>query len=202
MIEIALAEERSRIGAASRPVIAGRRLDPEALGDHIDRLYLAARSMCATPQDAEDLVQETFARVLKQPRKVRSGNDLPYLLTVLRNTFISTCRTAARRSQTSNQPETMEMLEDPSARKPEAQIDAGDVYRAIAALPPDFRDAVTAVDVIRLSYREAATALHVREATITTRLHRGRQRIARQFGSSVGLGTARVPITPPRKARS
>jgi RNA polymerase sigma-70 factor (ECF subfamily) len=56
---------------------------------------------------------------------------------------------------------------------------ASDVYRAIAALPPDLRDAVAAIDVVGLSYREAAVALHVREATITTRLHRGRQRIAR-----------------------
>ena len=165
--------------AGTRSASPGRRLDPEALGDHIDRLYRAARSMCASPQDAEDLVQETFARVLKKPRILRSGNDLPYLLTVLRNTFISTHREAARRPQTINQPGTMELLEDPRVAKPEARIRAGDVYRAIAALPPDFRDAVAAIDVVGLSYREAAVALHVREATITTRLHRGRQRIAR-----------------------
>ena len=184
MIKTALAGERSRIGAAARSASPGRQLDPEALGDHIDRLYRAARSMCDSSQDAEDLVQETFARVLKKPRKLRSGNDLPYLLTVLRNTFISTCRAAARRPQTINPPETMELLEDPSVAKPEAQIQAGDVYRAIAALPSDFRDAVAAIDVVGLSYREAAVALHVREATITTRLHRGRQRVARALSDS------------------
>src|SRR2546421_7862247 len=86
MIKTALPGERSRIGAATRSASQGRQLDPEALGDHIDRLYRAARSMCDSSQDAEDLVQETFARVLKKPRKLRSGNDLPYLLTVLRNT--------------------------------------------------------------------------------------------------------------------
>jgi RNA polymerase sigma-70 factor (ECF subfamily) len=184
MIKIALAGERSRIGAATRSASAGRHIDPEALGDHIDRLYRAARSMCASPQDAEDLVQETFARVLKKPRILRSGNDLPYLLTVLRNTFISTHREAARRPQTINQPGTMELLEDPRAAKPEAQLRAGDVYRAIAALPRDFRDAVAAIDVVGLSYHEAAVALHVREATITTRLHRGRQRIANALSDS------------------
>jgi RNA polymerase sigma-70 factor (ECF subfamily) len=164
------------------------------LGDHIDRLYRAARSLCASPQDAEDLVQETFARVLKKPRKLRSGGDLPYLLTVLRNTFISTCRAAAKRPQTINPPETMELLEDPGAGSPEARIEAGEVYRAIAALPPDFRDAVAAIDLIGLSYREAATALQVRKATIATRLHRGRQRIARALSDSVpGPPTRAVP---------
>jgi RNA polymerase sigma-70 factor (ECF subfamily) len=184
MIKIALAGERSRIGAATRSASAGRQLDPEALGDHVDRLYRAARSMCASPQDAEDLVQETFARVLRKPRKLRSGNELPYLLTVLRNTFISTHRTATRRPQTINQPKTMELFEDPTIPGPEAHFLAGDVHRAIAALPPDFRDAVAAIDVVGLSYREAAVALHVREATITTRLHRGRQRIARALSDS------------------
>lgn len=58
-------------------------------------------------------------------------------------------------------------------------MQVGDVYRAIAALPPDFRDAVAAIDVVGLSYREAAVALRVREATIATRVHRGRQRIVR-----------------------
>jgi RNA polymerase sigma-70 factor (ECF subfamily) len=124
-------------------------------------------------------VQETFAQVLRKARILRSGNELPYLLTVLRNTFISTHRTAARRPQTINPPKTMELFEDPTIPPPEDRFLAGDVYRAIAALPPDFRDAVVAIDVVGLSYCEAARALHVREATIATRLHRGRQRIAR-----------------------
>jgi len=58
------------------------------------------------------------------------------------------------------------------------------VYPAIAALPPDFRDAVAAIDLVGHSYREAAVELHVREATITTRLHRGRQRVARALSDS------------------
>ena len=49
---------------------------------------------------------------------------------------------------------------------------------AIAELPDDFRDALVAVDVAGLSYREAARALRTREATITSRLHRARQRVA------------------------
>ena len=52
---------------------------------------------------------------------------------------------------------------------------------AIAGAPPQYRDAVIAVDLIGLSYREAARSLRTREATITTRLHRGRQHVARDL---------------------
>ena len=50
----------------------GRQLDPQALGDHVDRLYRAAWSLCGSREAAEDLVQETFARVLRKPRFLRS----------------------------------------------------------------------------------------------------------------------------------
>jgi RNA polymerase sigma-70 factor (ECF subfamily) len=158
-----------------------RQLDPQALGDHIDRLYRAARSLCGSREEAEDLVQETFARVLQKPRILRSDDDLGYLLRVLRNTFISMRRAQSRRPQASAPPETLEFVEDQGAVQPQARIELGEVYGAISELPPDFRDAVIAIDVVGLSYRQAAHALRVREATITTRLHRGRQRIARRL---------------------
>jgi len=160
------------------PVAAARQLDPESLGDHIDRLYRAARSLCGSREEAEDLVQETFARVLQKPRMLRSDDDLGYLLRVLRNTFISTRRAASRRPQATAPPEVLDYVEDQTAIHPETKIELNEVYEAISELPPDFRDAVVAIDVVGLSYRQAARALRVREATITTRLHRGRQRIA------------------------
>ena len=63
--------------------------------------------------------------------------------------------------------------------RPESRLESAELYAAISALPEDFRDALIAIDVVGLSYREAAKALRVREATITTRLHRARQRVAR-----------------------
>jgi RNA polymerase sigma-70 factor, ECF subfamily len=168
-----------------------RQLDPEALGDHIDRLYRAARGLCGSREEAEDLVQETFARVLRKPRILRSEDDLGYLLRVLRNTFISTRRAAARRPQVTAPPEALDMVEDRSSAQPEARIEAEEVYNAIAALPDDFRDAVVAIDLIGLSYREASRSLGVREATITTRLHRGRQRIARSLSGEAPQEVAR-----------
>jgi RNA polymerase sigma-70 factor, ECF subfamily len=168
-----------------------RQLDPEALGDHIDRLYRAARGLCGSREEAEDLVQETFVRVLRKPRMIRSDDDLGYLLRVLRNTFISMRRTAARRPQATAPPEALDLIEDRSAAQPEARLEAEEVYAAISALPDDFRDAVVAIDLIGLSYREAARTLGVREATITTRLHRGRQRIARELSGETSDQVAR-----------
>ena len=100
---------------------------------------------------------------------------------MLRNTFFSQRRTAARRPQTTALPDDLDFVEDRSAINPEASIDTEALYTAISQLPDDFRDVLLAIDVLGLSYREAARALRVREATITTRLHRARQRVARDL---------------------
>jgi RNA polymerase sigma-70 factor (ECF subfamily) len=174
-----------------------RQLDPEALGDHIDRLFRAAWSLCGSREEAEDLVQETFARVLRKPRILHTDDDLGYLLRVLRNTFFSQRRTAARRPQTAPLPEDLDVVEDRTAIQPEARIQSAALYEAISALPDDFRDALVAIDVVGLSYREAARALKVREATITTRLHRARQRVASSLVDAESKPSrARSPQTP------
>ncbi len=159
-----------------------RQLDPASLGDHVDRLYRAAWSLCGSREEAEDLVQETFARVLQKPRLLRNDDEIRYLLTVLRNTFMSSRRTAARRPYTEPFPDDMSRIEDPSAAQPEKRFGTAELYAAIAALPEQFRDAIIAVDVVGLSYREASRSLKVREATLTTRLHRARQRVADAIG--------------------
>lgn len=153
-------------------------LDPQSLGDHVDRLYRAAWSLCGSREEAEDLVQETFARVLLKPRFLHSEDDLGYLLRVLRNTFLTGRRAASRRPVTTALPDDLSLIEDRSALKPEDHLDAQALYEAISLLPEPFRDALIAVDVMGLSYREAARALRVREATLTTRVHRARQRVA------------------------
>ena len=175
---------------------AGHQLDPEALGDHIDRLYRAAWSLCGSREEAEDLVQETFERVLRRPRFLHSEDDLGYLLRVLRNTFFSARRTAGRRPQTTPLPDDLDLIEDHTAPPADARIESAKLYAAISRLPDDFRDALVAIDVVGLSYREAASALRVREATITTRLHRARQRVAKDLLSDSPPG----PTTPPASA--
>ena len=167
-----------RYPASARQPATPRRLDPANLGSHVDRLYRAARAMCSSREEAEDLVQDTFARVLQKPRFLHSEDDIGYLLRVLRNTFVSTRRYAARRPEVPVQPEDLAWVEDRSSINPEDGLEHAELYRAIASLPDPFRDALIAVDVMGLSYREAGRALSVREATITTRLHRARQRVA------------------------
>jgi RNA polymerase sigma-70 factor (ECF subfamily) len=155
-----------------------RILDPQSLSQHVDRLYRAAWGLCGSREDAEDLVQETFARVLSRQRVIHGDDDLFYLMRVLRNTFLTSRRTAGRR------PVTVATLDDVVAAdpkpmgRPEQALEVQEVYQTIAELPEDFRMALVAVDVLGLSYREAARALRVREATITTRLFRARKQVA------------------------
>ena len=116
--------------------------------------------------------------MLNRPRFIRRDQDLAYLMRVLRNTFLTSRRTAGRR------PVTVATLEDviaPDPRpmgQPEQALEMQEVYSTIAELPEDFRMALVAVDVLGLSYREAARALRVREATITTRLFRARKQVS------------------------
>jgi RNA polymerase sigma-70 factor (ECF subfamily) len=157
-------------------------LDPATLGDHFDRLYRAAWALCGSREDAEDLVQETYTRVLARPRIVRGDDDVGYLVRVLRNTFISQRRTAGRRPvKAVPPPEDLELADERAGLQPDAAVEAREVYAAIADLPDDFRDALVAVDVAGLSYSEAARALRVREGTITSRLYRARAQVTRRL---------------------
>jgi RNA polymerase sigma-70 factor, ECF subfamily len=167
---------RSMLGRSpedSRRAPGPRMLDPDGLSDHIDALYRAARAMCGSSHDAEDLVQEMFLGVLKRPRLIRNGNELGYLFRALRHAYVNHLRAAAHR------PATRELFDDISAPASENRADAREIMEAIASAPAHYRDAVIAVDLLGLSYGEAARSLHTREATITSRLHRGRQHVAR-----------------------
>jgi RNA polymerase sigma-70 factor (ECF subfamily) len=163
------------------PVSGARRLDPNRLGDHIDRLYRAGWALTGSREAAEDLVQETYVRVLARPRFLRHDDDLGYLLRALRNTFLGTRRTASRRPVTQPLDATAEPADPRNEWRPERAAETHMVYAAIAELSDDFRDVLVAVDVAGLSYREAAKALRVREATVTTRLFRARQRVAERL---------------------
>jgi RNA polymerase sigma-70 factor (ECF subfamily) len=160
---------------------APRKLDPASLPDHLDRLFRAAWALTGSRADAEDLVQETYARVLARPRLLHGDDDLGYLLRVLRNTFLTGRRTAGRRPQTTALPEEIEPVDERRRDRPETILETRALFDAVAALPQDFRDALVAVDIVGLSYREAARALRVREATVTSRLYRARQRVAAEL---------------------
>ena len=158
-----------------------RALDPARLGDHIDRLYRAAWAMCGAREDAEDLVQDTYAKILAKPRMIQ-GDEIGYLMRVLRNTYVSSLRTADRRPRTAELLDHAHPPETRTSLRPEDACEAAEVYGAVAALPDQYRDTIVAVDVAGLSYKEAAKALGTREGTIMSRLYRARQQVARQLG--------------------
>jgi RNA polymerase sigma-70 factor, ECF subfamily len=157
-----------------------RKLDPDRAVEHLPRLYRAARAWTRSREEAEDLVQETYARVLARPRLLRGEDEAGYLLRALRNTLISQRRAEHRR------PATAELVEEAAAETraaddPAAAAETRQLYAAIAELPEEFRDALVAIDVAGLSYQEAARALGVREGTVTSRLFRARDRVARRL---------------------
>ncbi|HXC45625.1 MAG TPA: RNA polymerase sigma factor [Solirubrobacteraceae bacterium] len=195
-----------------------RTLDPQSLTQHVDRLYRAAWALCGSREDAEDLVQETFARVLARPRVLTGDDDLYYLMRVLRNTFFTNRRTASRRPVTVATLDELNPADPRQLGEPERALEMQELYSTIAGLPEDRRLVLVAVDVLGLSYREAARALRVREATITTRLFRARKQVAERLTlaedgaagsepaapaarspeqSSPDLGNVSVPSRPP-----
>ncbi len=163
------------------------RLDPQSLPQHVDRLYRAAWALCGSPHDAEDLVQETFTRVLARPRVLRGQDELAYLMQVLRNTFLTQRRTAARRPRTGIA--TLDDIDAPDPRtaaRPEDALAAREVLDTIAGLSENHRLALVAVDILGLSYREAGQVLGSREATIATRVFRAREHVAAALGHGRG----------------
>src|SRR2546425_4599265 len=145
-----------------------RRLDPNSLGDHLDRLYRAAWALCGSRETAEDLVQDTFARVIARPRFLRSEDDLGYLLRVLRNIFLDQRRKLAREPAPQPLESHLDRFVDRPSLQPENAVEDRLVYVAVAALPPEFRDVVGAVDGLGLFYAEGAGAPRGREGTGTS----------------------------------
>ncbi len=128
-------------------------------------------------------MQETYARVLARPRLLREEDEVGYLLRALRNTLISQRRTESRRPVTTELAD--ELAGGHGGDDPAEAVETRQVYAAIAELDDEFREALVAVDIVGLSYQEAARALGVPEGTLTSRLFRARDRVAsRMSGAS------------------
>jgi RNA polymerase sigma-70 factor (ECF subfamily) len=158
--------------------LTGRALASDQLASRLDRLHRAARALCGSPHDAEDLVQETMVRVLARPRALRRRDELPYLMGALRNVYLTSLRSASRRPRSVDLPAEATETMPSAGPEPERALEHKELIEAIRALPRDFREPLVAVDVVGLSYREASRLLNVREATMTTRLFRARRRLA------------------------
>jgi RNA polymerase sigma-70 factor (ECF subfamily) len=160
-----------------------RRLQVARLPDHTDRLFRAAYALSGAAGDAEDLVQETFARVLSRPRLVRRGGEPAYLMRVLRNTWIDFQRARAARPDASGG-EAIDWVQDPNSDPGGLALDVQLAYEGMRHLPEPQREAIVAVDVLGLSYKEAARSLRIRQGTLMSRLDRARERLARHLGEA------------------
>jgi RNA polymerase sigma-70 factor, ECF subfamily len=151
-----------------------------AAGDlvvHADRLSRVAYALTGSVHDADDLVQETFARVLARPRRVRRKDDPRYLLRALRNTWIDLERARSVRPATSGQ-DALEWIVDRRGDPSTVALDMRVAFDAMRELSPKLRAAIAAVDVLGLSYHDAARALRIREGTLQSRLARARDSVA------------------------
>jgi RNA polymerase sigma-70 factor, ECF subfamily len=158
----------------------GRPLDTRRLGEHIDRLYRAACALTGSRVAADDLVQDTYAKVLAKPRLLRNDDDVGYLLKTMRNLFYDERRQAARRATDPVDPEDLERVE--ALAGPVETAERRELLGLVAALPQEFRDVLVAVDVAGLSYKEAADSLGVPEGTVMSRLYRARKRVIAEYG--------------------
>lgn len=182
------------------------RFERDAL-EYVNQLYAAALRMTRNPADAEDLVQEAYAKAYAAFHQYTPGTNLKaWLYRILTNTFINSYRKKQRQPQESGG----ENIEDWQIAKAQghsssdgrsAELEAldhlpdSDVKDALTALPEDFRMVVYYADVEGLPYKEIAEIMDTPIGTVMSRLHRGRRQLREMlsdYARQRGFGTAEV----------
>jgi RNA polymerase sigma-70 factor (ECF subfamily) len=172
------------------------RFEEEAL-DLADQVYRVARRLVSTREEAEDLMQETYARAFRAWRSYQPGTNLrAWLLRILTNLNID----RGRRIQRSPDQQPLEegdyflynKLEengDSDEEKVDRRLSQDDAVGALSEVPHDFRDVIVLVDIGDFSYAEAAQILDIPIGTVMSRLHRGRRILKRELAERA-VGTS------------
>ena len=153
---------------------------------HLDALYNMAYRLTRNPEDAEDLIQETYFKAYKYYDKFEEGTNLKaWLFRIMKNSFINGYRKKQNQppeSAFSDIEESFENLVSDDAgqiKNPEEEILESvldeDVQQAIDTLRDDYRMVILLVDLEGFSYKEAAEILEVPVGTVMSRLYRGRR---------------------------
>ena len=170
-------------------------LDADSALRHLDRLHAAALALCGNHADADDLVQEIYLTLLRRPRRLTGGSELAYLMTMLRNrTSTATARPRGARRRSASTRSTSPRTRAPACA-PTASPSSREVLDAVHALDSPFRETVVAVDVLGLSYKEAARALDVPVGTVMSRLARGRERVIAALEPVARAAARRLRLT-------
>jgi RNA polymerase sigma-70 factor (ECF subfamily) len=154
---------------------------------YLDALYNTALRLARNPEDAEDLVQETYLKAYRAYDQFTPGTNLKaWLFKILKNTFINEYRKRQAAPPASDfaafeesfeselAPEAGGQIKNPEEEALERAFDEN-VQRALDELPPDYRMAVLLADIEGFSYREVAEILEIPVGTVMSRLYRGRK---------------------------
>jgi RNA polymerase sigma-70 factor (ECF subfamily) len=172
----------------------------EAL-QYMDSLYSTALRVTRSPEQAEDLVQETYLKALRFFESFRPGTNLKaWLYTILMNTFRNRLRQQRRTPQEYDYEDIEPFYEllrgdsSPSPKTPEeeflqyASVDR--ILRAVDALPDPFREVIELACVQQFSYKEVCEMLEVPIGTVMSRIHRGRKLLQAALLSEARKGGA------------
>jgi RNA polymerase sigma-70 factor (ECF subfamily) len=164
-----------------------------------DQVYRVARRLVSTREEAEDLVQDTYARAFRSWRSYTPGTNLrAWLLRILTNLNIDRGRREQRTPATQPMEEgdyfLYNKLEEAGGGDDEERVverlSQEGVVQALSAVPHDFRDVIVLVDIGDFSYQEAAQILDIPIGTVMSRLHRGRRVLKSELAEATVGDTA------------